>query len=815
MNQTKFVKIFFTLALLYAQCATAQSVINGQVKVQGAETPVPFALIALKNSQLSTISNDQGIYRLSGVANGVYTLMVRGLGYADASFTLAVNGDQVFDPQLTQSNKQLDEVVVASTRIDNTSGMAYSNVDAETLKKQNLGQDAPYMLNQLPSVVVNSDAGNGVGYTGLRIRGTDPTRINVTINGVPTNDAESQGTFFVDMPDLVSSVNNIQVQRGVGTSNNGAGAFGASINFQTNELKDKPYANVISTAGSFNTFRNTLAAGTGLLNGKFTLDARASKITSNGYIDRASSDLQSYYLAAGYYGKKTVIKFINFSGKEKTYQAWNYVPEDSIRAGNRTYNEIGQYTDVNGNVKYYKNETDNYKQDNYQLHFIHRVNSRMSINITGHYTKGKGYYEQYKQNQNFSDYRLNDPGLFLNDSTPVTSTDLIRRRWLDNDFAGGIFNIGYTASPKLSFTLGGGYNSYFGRHYGQVIWARFASNGEIDHEYYHNTANKNDGNIYLKTNYKPVKNLNVFIDLQVRHVDYRFPGFDNAFVEQTQTQSYIFFNPKLGLSYNVNQFFNVYASVAVANKEPNRDDFVENKPKNRPKPENLTDAEAGFKFSRNRFSVGMNFYNMQYKDQLIVNGQVNDVGSAKRINVDKSFRRGVELEANFNFNRFVTVGGNITVSQNKISQFIEFIDSSYVDAADNYILYEHKNTYKNSDIALSPSLISAAMLTLHPVKNLDITFISKYVGRQFLDNTSNVKRSIDPYHVLDVRVNYNLHTKLIPEISLMLGAFNVLSASYETNGYTYSYYYGGSLTTVNYKAPSAPFNFLGGISLKF
>jgi iron complex outermembrane recepter protein len=813
MNNIKIVKIIFTAAFLYAAHVNAQSAITGQVKASGSGQEVPFAVIGIKNTQLSVISDVNGNFKFNGLPNGSYVMLTKSLGYQDRSDTLSVAADLVFDPVLTPSNKQLEEIVVNATRVDNSSGMAYSNVDAETIKKQNLGQDAPYMLNQLTSVVVNSDAGNGVGYTGLRIRGSDPTRINVTINGVPVNDAESQGSFFVDMPDLVSSVNNIQVQRGVGSSNNGAGAFGASINFQTNELKEKAYANVISTAGSYKTNRNTLAAGTGLLNGKFTLDARASKISSNGYIDRASSDLSSYYLAAGYYGKKTVIKFINFAGFEKTYQAWYYVNEDSIKAGNRTYNEVGQYTDANGRLKYYNNETDNYKQDNFQLHFVHQFSARTSLNLTGHYTKGKGYYEQYKQGQSFADYNLNDPGLFFNDSTPVTATNLIRRRWLDNDFAGGIFNLNHTVNSELNFTLGGGYNTYFGRHYGRVIWAQYSSDGEIDHEYYHNTANKNDGNVYLKTNYKPIKNLNVFLDVQVRYLEYRFPGFDSSYVAQTQTQVYTFFNPKLGLSYTLNKYLNVYASLAKANKEPNRDDFVENKPKNRPKPEQLIDAEAGLKYGRKKFTAAINFYNMHYKDQLILNGQVSDVGSPKRVNVDKSYRRGIELEAGISVNRFVSLAGNLTLSQNKIQDFVEYIDSANAD----YSVYtQHKNVYKNTDIALSPGIISSLALTLKPVKNLEITLANKYVGRQFLDNTSNKKRSISPYNVLDLRLNYSIKTRLISEIGLMLGVYNLLNEVYETNGYTFSYYYDSAqLTTSNYKAPAAPLNFLAGVNIRF
>jgi len=809
MKKKMIAKLFFAAALISASALNAQHNLSGTVKTAKGDA-IPFAVIGIKNSQFSAISNEEGYFKFKNLKDNNYILVTKSLGYSEKFDTVNLNADLVLDLQLLESNKQLDEVVVNATRVNKNSGMAFSNVDNETLQKQNLGQDAPFMLNQLPSVVVNSDAGAGVGYTGLRIRGSDGTRINVTINGVPVNDAESQGTFFVNMPDFVSGTNNIQVQRGVGASSNGAGAFGASINFQTNELKDKAYANSITTAGSYNTLRQTLMAGTGLLNNKFTFDARASRIASNGYIDRSSSNLQSYYLAGGYYGKKSVLKFINFSGHEKTYQAWYYVPEDSLNKGNRTYNPAGEYYDLNGKIKYYDNETDNYKQNNFQLHFIHQVNSKISFNVTGHYTKGKGYYEQYKQNQLLADYTIEN--VFTPKGDTISSSNLIRRLWLNNDFAGGIFNVNYTPFSKLAFTLGGGYNTYFGRHFGNVIWSQFSSNSSINQEYYFNTANKNDGNIYLKTNYKPVSNLNVFVDLQLRNVNYRFLGFDDSLASKMQNQTYTFFNPKFGISYDVNSSLNAYASLSIANKEPNRDDFVKSTPLSRPKPEQLADIEAGLKYNQTNKYFAVNFYNMQYKNQLVLNGQINNVGAYNRVNVASSFRRGIEFEANAEIIRFLSIGGNVTLSQNKITNFVEYIDSSNAD----YTIYtQYKKEYKNSDISFSPGIISSAFLLIKPLKNMEITFINKYVGRQFLDNTSNIKRSINPYNVVDLRFNYTINTKLIPEISVMFSIYNLLNTNYETNGYTFSYYTDAVLNTYNYKAPAAPLNYLGGISLKF
>lgn len=813
MNNRIKLCALLTLFCLISSQVKSQFTLKGHLKSNDGEV-IPYATVGIQNTQISLITDAEGQFEMKGLKPQTYTLVFHCLGFLDKVETLSLDSDKTITVDLEASNKQLEEVVVNANRVDKTSGMAFSNVDSETLKKQNLGQDAPYMLGQLTGVVVNSDAGNGIGYTGLRIRGSDGTRINLTINGVPVNDAESQSTFFVNMPDLVSSTDNIQVQRGVGASSNGAGAFGASINFQTSQFNDKAYAKVISTYGSFNTRRNTLMAGTGLLNNKFTLDARASKITSDGYIDRAFSNLHSYYLAAGYYGKKTVVKFINFLGKEKTYQAWNYVPEDSIKAGNRTYNEIGAYTDASGKLNYYKNETDNYQQNNFQLHVIHPFSSRLILNITGHYTKGAGYYEQYKQDAKLSSYNIAPLQLKVNDSTSliIKNSDLIRRRWLDNDFAGGIFNLNYRASTKLSFILGGGYNTYFGKHFGNVIWTEFASNSTLNHQYYMNTGNKNDGNAYLKMNYKPIQKLNVFVDAQLRYVDYSFVGINDVLMNTKQSKSFLFFNPKVGMSYNLNEFFNAYASFAVANKEPNRNDFVENTPANRPKHEQLYDTEFGLNYSSSRITAGVNFYNMSYKNQLVLNGQVNDVGAAKRVNVENSYRRGIELEARVNVNKYFSLAGNIALSQNKIAEFVEFIDSSNAD----YSIYtQYKKVYKNTDILLSPRVVSSAIIEINPIKDWEISVINKYVSRQFLDNTSNVKRSINPYNVVDLRFNYTVKTKLIPELSLMLSVNNLLSSLYETTGYTYSYYTDATLNTFNYKAPAAPVNWLGGFSFKF
>ncbi len=805
LNKTMALALFsLCLKTTYAQITVSGSVLSPNKK------GIPFSVIGIKDTYLSAQANALGGFVFANLKVGKYVLVTKCIGYKPHQDTLVVDANKTIEIILTQDEVALDEIVVNSTRADNSSAYAFSNMSSEEIKKQNLGQDLPFALNSMPSVVINSDAGNGVGYTGMRIRGTDGTRINITINGVPVNDAEGQGTYFVNMPDLLSSTNSIQVQRGVGTSANGAGAFGASVNMQTNQLNDKAYAQINNSIGSFNTIKNTIAAGTGLVNNHFTFDARASRVLSDGYIDRAASKLYSYYISGGYYGKKTVVKAILFSGNEKTYQAWYYVPQDSINNGNRTYNPAGEYVYANGNIQYYKNETDNYKQDNYQLHIIHSFNDKLTANITGHYTAGKGYYEQYKQGQSLSKYNMPDV-ITTNDT--ITSTDLIRRRWLDNDFVGALGNITYKPSTTLNFILGGGYNTYFGRHNGEVVWAQYSNPNDFKPRYYDNKATKTDANVYLKTIIKPTDKLTAFIDLQYRNINYNFLGYDTSLVTPTQVYtSFQFFNPKFGINYSFSPKATVYASYGIANKEPNRDDFTQATKKSRPKAERLLDLEIGASYRFKKVAVALNFYNMEYQNQLVLNGQVNDVGNYNRINVDYSYRRGAELEVNSTINKYLAFNGNITLSQNKIKNFKEYIDSN--DVA--YTVYtQYKKDYQLTDISFAPSVIASANLVITPIKNLQVTFLNKYIGKQFLDNTSDNKRVLTDYLVADLRLNYTIQTKLVPEINLIAAIYNYGNTKYSSNGYTFSYYEGEKLYTKNFVSPSAPTHFMLGLNVKF
>ncbi|MBC8464057.1 MAG: TonB-dependent receptor plug domain-containing protein, partial [Bacteroidetes bacterium] len=501
-----------------------------------------------------------------------------------------------------QIKLKLDEVNVNALRANEKTPMTFTNLNKVEIEEQNLGQDLPYLLSTTPSVVTTSDAGAGVGYTGFRVRGSDATRINVTVNGIPLNDSESQGVWWVNMPDFSSSIDNIQIQRGVGSSTNGASAFGATINLKTDGLNSKAYAVTNNTVGSFNTRKNNIEFGTGLLNGKFTLDGRLSRISSDGYIDRSTSDLKSFYLSGGYYGTDEVLKAIVFSGKERTYQAWygvplSYLVDDSLR----TFNP---YT--------YENEVDNYGQTHYQLHYSKQLDALSNYNVALHYTKGAGYYEQFKEGEAFASYGLDD--VIVGNDT-VTETDLIRRKWLDNDFYGTVFSY-YKSVDNLNMTFGGAWNTYTGRHYGEVRWAEFASNGELGHIYYDNNATKEDFNVYGKFQYQHDNKTSLYADIQKRMIDYTFVGLDETGIPTEQTVNYDFLNPKFGVNYQIADNKSAYASFAVANKEPNRNDFVESSPNSRPEHETLYDTEVGYKLVGDNFRLGVNAYHMVYENQL-------------------------------------------------------------------------------------------------------------------------------------------------------------------------------------------------------
>lgn len=660
--------------------------------------------------------------------------------------------------------KNLDEVSVNALRANDKTPMAFTNISKSEIKKSNLGQDLTYLISLTPSVVTTSDAGAGIGYTGLRIRGTDPSRINVTINGIPVNDSESQGVWWVNMPDFASSLDNIQIQRGVGTSTNGAAAFGASINLKTLALNKKAYTITNNSIGSFNTLKNNIEFGSGMLNNKFTFDGRLSRISSDGYIDRATSDLKSLYLQGAYFGKKSVLKAIVFSGQERTYQAWNGVPKKYLDT-NRTFNS---YT--------YENEVDNYNQTNYQLHYNEQLNSKTNIHLATHYTHGEGYFESEKLNQNLADYGLNN--IFIGSDT-ISSTDLIRRKWLNNDFGGITYSINHK-NDLVNLVVGGANNVYSGQHYGNVIWAQYMSNGLYNHQYYKNIATKYDNNIFIKTNFQASEKTSLFLDLQSRNIEYEFNGSDidgNIGVQEVKLD---FFNPKFGLSHKMNEEQLLYGSFAVANKEPNRSDYIESSPNSRPLHETLYDTEIGFKYSTKDFKFNINAYIMNYDNQLIKTGEINDVGYFTSENVKKSFRRGLEIEGSILLSKKLAWAANMTLSENKIDTFIQYIDSWDTGG-------QQETIYTETDLAFSPSIIWASQLTYNFQDNLSLDFITKYVGEQFIDNSSSEDRKLDDYLVNNLRLSYSFNSKIFNYARLSLQINNLFDEEYVSSAWIYRF----------------------------
>ena len=660
--------------------------------------------------------------------------------------------------------KNLDEVSVNALRANDKTPMAFTNISKSEIKKSNLGQDLTYLISLTPSVVTTSDAGAGIGYTGLRIRGTDPSRINVTINGIPVNDSESQGVWWVNMPDFASSLDNIQIQRGVGTSTNGAAAFGASINLKTLALNKKAYTITNNSIGSFNTLKNNIEFGSGMLNNKFTFDGRLSRISSDGYIDRATSDLKSLYLQGAYFGKKSVLKAIVFSGQERTYQAWNGVPKKYLDT-NRTFNS---YT--------YENEVDNYNQTNYQLHYNEQLNSKTNIHLATHYTHGEGYFESEKLNQNLADYGLNN---ILIGSDTISSTDLIRRKWLNNDFGGITYSINHK-NDLVNLVVGGANNVYSGQHYGNVIWAQYMSNGLYNHQYYKNIATKYDNNVFIKTNFQASEKTSLFLDLQSRNIEYEFNGSDidgNIGVQEVKLD---FFNPKFGLSHKMNEEQLLYGSFAVANKEPNRSDYIESSPNSRPLHETLYDTEIGFKYTTKDFKFNANAYIMNYDNQLIKTGEINDVGYFTSENVKKSFRRGIEIEGSILLSKKLAWAANMTLSENKIDTFIQYIDSWDTGG-------QQETIYTETDLAFSPSIIWASQLTYNFQDNLSLDFITKYVGEQFIDNSSSEDRKLDDYLVNNLRLSYSFNSKIFNYARLSLQINNLFDEEYVSSAWIYRF----------------------------
>lgn len=796
----------------------AQMKLTGKVINQATNEALTGAGIRILDSYYATSSNSAGIFEIKNLVPGSYTFVCSYIGFSND--TLKINFTETTDITFTLQPEAImqDEIVVLATRADKNTPVAYQNINKRNISAINFGQDLPVLIGNSISAVSTSDAGNGVGYTALRIRGTDMTRINVTINGMPLNDPESHNVYWVDLPDFATSTDNIQIQRGVGTSTNGAAAFGASINLQSSNLKTEPYADLNSAYGSFNTLKNTVSFGSGLINHHFSMDGRVSKLSSDGYIDRASSDLLSYYISGAYTSTKDLFRLNIISGKEKTYQSWDGIPSNVLDT-NRTYNGMGAYYDNFGVLHYYNNETDNYTQTHYQAIYSHQFNENLYLNAGAHHTVGAGYYEEYRESDNLADYgidpiRIYSPfytigadTLFTPDST-IRKTDIIRQKHLANTLSGLTWSLNYH-THRLQSAFGGSWNTYTGNHFGRVIWSQYAGNSEINHEYYRSKALKTDFNIFGKAEYAITEKMHGWLDLQYRRIYYSIKGVDDDQRDITQAHTFNFFNPKVGVSYDLNSNQNVYASVSVANREPNRDNFVDadlSKPV--PQPERLYDAEAGYSFTNNHISLNANAYYMYYHDQLVLTGAINDVGSAIMVNVPESYRAGIELSAKVLLSEHFKWESSVTISRNKIKSFTE-----YIDDWDTWgqIAVEHTNT----DLSFSPSAIANSTISWLIAKHLDVSLMSKYVGKQYIDNTQSNERQLHPYFVNNLLISYRVTPVFMKEIGFSLMINNLFNEKYESNAWVYRYSSENSLQKLDGYFPQAGINFMAGISVKF
>jgi iron complex outermembrane receptor protein len=794
-----FKKVFSGAAIMLLPAAVlAQFSITGKVTDADNQQALSGATITLNGR--STTSDEQGVFRFNRVREGDDQLKVSFIGYETFKEQIRRSPEQEIQVQLHKSEMLSDEVIISSSRVSEKSAATFTSIDRKEIRRNNLGQDLPYLLNQTPSAVVTSDAGTGIGYTGIRIRGSDATRTNVTINGIPLNDAESQGTFLVNLPDFASSVDNIQVQRGVGTSTNGAGAFGASINMETDKVSAEPFAEVNSTHGSYQTDRYSAKVGTGILNKHWSFTGRLSKIASQGYIENSSSKLKSFFTTASYFDEKNLLKMVVFSGTERTYLAWSGVAEDQLKT-NRKYNSLAHP---------FASQTDNYQQDHYQIFYSRQINKKLNANVAYHFTRGQGYYEEYKKKQKFSQYGMDT--LFTPNDT-IARTDLVRRRWLSNEFQGLVYSLDYVASSKLHIVAGGALNEYDGEHFGEVVWARYSSNKNMYDRFYTTYGTKREANFYAKADYRITRKLGVFGDVQFRGIDYRISGVDKEGTDLTQQHALQFFNPKAGVTYEINPASLLYVSYSVANKEPNRDDYTTGVLAGRtPKPEHLRDLEAGYKNRNKRFGYELNYFLMNYRDQLILTGEVNDVGDYVRQNIPESYRTGIEISTSWNITKRFNWLANLALSENKIRNFTEYI---YEYDADYNYLGTTVNQYSKTDISFSPSVIAGSQLRYQLFRPFSVCLQTKYVGKQYMDNTADDKRSLDAFLVNDLLLDLRFPFRSAKEISLVLKVNNIFNELYEANGYTYSEIIEGVMSTNNFYFPQAERNILFGANLKF
>lgn len=780
MKQFSMLGILFLLSI----SAFGQWQVKGRVLDQQSGEPITYATIVTSETRVTT--DRSGSFSLRVSAPGI--LEISALGYKSVSVKAEADAPELI-VRLEAQATSLPMMEVVSLRATDNVPVARTDLNESDIENEDVARDMPYILENTPSVVTTSDAGAGIGYTGLRIRGSDQSRINVTINGVPVNDAESQGVFWVNTPDLASSVSQLQIQRGVGTSTNGAGAFGASINMETKSLSKEAYGDLHIGGGSFGTQRYTLNFGTGLIGGHWTLDGRASRVKSDGWIDRATTDLRSYYLALGYSTEKTTVKAIVFGGRERTYQAW-YGTDSAMYAENPRFNYAGAIYDDSWNiVDYYDDQVDNYGQDYYQLHINHVLDDHWKLGISGFYTRGAGYYQEYQQAQNFADYGLTP--IYLGNDT-INETDLARRLWLDNHYYGVLANAQATYN-KLHLTIGGAWNQYDGDHYGTILWARYASGSQPKDRFYLNHSVKTDWNLYTKAEYSLAQNLTAYADLQIRRVGYSGEGTEEEQFVFNFGDELTFFNPKVGAVFRTSDNSRVYASYAVAHREPNRKDYLNAVGGDLPRPERLQDIELGYEGGDAVFNWSLNGYFMYYTDQLVLTGDLDNVGSPIRENVGESYRTGIEITSSWSPVAQLTIRENLTLSDNRNIGYIRSIGDS---ATENL---------GNTPLSYSPAIIASATAELHLPYSLNLGITPRYVGKQYLTNAGENSQALPSYFITDIRLSGVWSFNGLKRLRAYVMINNVFSEEYASNGYYGGGYYGFY--------PQAPRNYMFGLEL--
>lgn len=758
----------------------AQQKIDGQVRDTRGR-PLAGATVQLEGGSAATVTDEWGSFQLGPVADGPYTLRVRFVGFTEVNLPITVPLTQSVDIAMEESTTITDAIMVQATRSNEATPTTFFNVSKPMIEKQNFGQDLPILLNWTPSAVTTSDAGTGIGYTGIRIRGSDATRVNVTLNGIPYNDAESQSTFWVDIPDIASSTQSIQIQRGVGTSTNGAGAFGASINLQTTSLQPDRYADVIVAGGSFGTQRYTLRAGSGLIQDRWAFDMKLSRIVSDGYVERASADLSAYYLSAGYHGKNSMLKVIAFGGKEITYQSWYGVDEATLQS-NRRMNYAGAIYDNTGAIAgYYPNQIDHYTQNHYQVHGSTQLGDRWTATAALHYTYGRGYFEEYHQGRTFASVGLPD---FVQPDSTYAASDMVLRKWLDNHFYGATGNIQYT-TDRSTLLVGGAYHIYApAKHFGEITWAQLTGSVTPGYRYYDGNSHKNDGNAYVKWTYQVTPRISTFADMQYRGVTYTTSGTRDDQSAYSVDDRFDFFNPKAGVTVTLDPRNTLYASYAITHREPNRSDYLEGATK--PRQERLDNLEVGLRRTTDRYALEVNYYLMQYTDQLVQTGALDEAGYPIRANIGNSFRTGFELNGTIRFSEAWAWTANATWSMNRNKDYV--------------VVENNVPVTRDTKIILSPDIIAGSQWTWKPARGWEASWLSKYVGAQFLDNTENPAVRMPGYWVNDLRLSYEFAPWRLRSVSLSLLANNIADVMYASNGYSYA--------GVPYFYPQAGRNFL-------